>query len=75
MLEPPREDHMPIKPATSRGYLRERHPYLEGNSSFFRQNPDRTDIPDGRNYLVEQRLNLGAFPVEMMREVVPAARV
>jgi len=75
MLEAPREDHMPIKPIRSRGYLRERHPHLEGNPGFFRQNPDRPDIADSSNHLVEQRSNLGPFPLEVMGEVVPAARM
>ena len=53
------QNEVAIEPLPSRRDLRKRHPHLERNSRFLRQNADRTDAPDLGANGVEEAADLG----------------
>jgi hypothetical protein len=75
MIESARKDKVTIEPPLPRRHLRKRHPHLESDPSFLRQNTHRTNRANEPDDRVEEFKDLRIFPAEMFRQGVPAAGV
>jgi hypothetical protein len=75
VLEPPRENDMPVQPRAPRRDLGERHPDLKGDARLLGENAYWSDPLDDPDDAIEECANLRRLAVEMMIEIVNGAGV
>src|SRR5689334_22603401 len=75
MLETTRQYEMTVDPPGARHELRERHPDLERDAGLLRQHTCWSHRLNRKDERIEQLSDLRGFPREVMREIMPAARM
>ena len=75
VLHASRQHHMAIQPPSSRRHLRERHPHLKRDACFLGEDRHGAQGAYCGGDTLEQGTNRLRLPHEVMRQIVPTARV
>ncbi|HEY6306664.1 MAG TPA: hypothetical protein VI488_09445 [Candidatus Angelobacter sp.] len=70
MLKAPRQDYVRVQPLPTRGYLGERHSYLESDPGLLGKDDDRAQRGDERCESLIESADLGRLIAEMVLQVM-----